>query len=641
MNDTTKPEPAPLPPDALDPETPPTSTPVSAMRSFWGLMRAYWISERWREAWGLTLAVVALTALASKASVWIAQASGELVNTIAFYHAPQMGDPLTNLLHAVAVLVALVVMKETGIIGVRHLFSTTLHRKWRAWLDDRFNAALLDAKHTHFHVQHDPGDGEGGVGTAPDNIEQRVQESIKGMAGGAIGLAMGIIGVLTSLLFVGQKLLETSTQVAGLEFLGSYGSVTLAAAAIILYVPLNTLIAVKIGGILERLNNRMQRAEGSYRGELTTLLRNSFNVAASRGEAVQRDMHRRTYSEIDRTWALQNWASASYMSFELVYNFVAARVVAYGPGLIPYTRGLIDLKGYVTGAELVNAMISDFSWFIHVMPDIATLRANAGRVTSLAQAIENVQQTRAFYAQTGKSDFRYLTQDAAKGLTVDNLALMHQGTDAKPFLTVAKLNFGRGEWTSITGESGSGKTSLIKAINGLWPYGEGTVILPQGILTLYAAQDVRLPAVSLKQLVCLPARSGDYRDVDVIAALRKADLDELSAYLRDAEKEGMPWELVLSGGQKQKLIEARIVLQRPGLLFLDEAASALDVEAKISFHQVVRDNCPDAIVLSILHESVLPHSADGTPFYQSIVRIENGVATKAALRPLAAETGRG
>ena len=173
---------------------------------------------------------------------------------------------------------------------------------------------------------------------APDNIDQRVQDSIKGMTGGAIGLAMGVMGVVASLFFVGQKLLETSTVVSGLEFLGEYGSAILALSAVALYVPVNTLIALKLGGVLERLTISIQQAEGSYRAELTTFLRRSFHVAASRGEKVQREIHGRLYSDIDSTWARLNWFHSGYMSFELIYNFIAARIVAYGPGLVPYIQ---------------------------------------------------------------------------------------------------------------------------------------------------------------------------------------------------------------------------------------------------------------------------------------------------------------
>jgi ABC-type uncharacterized transport system fused permease/ATPase subunit len=601
------------------------------MRNFWGLMRAYWFSDHWKEAWTLTVVIALLTALSSKAGVWFAEASGELVNSIAFFHDAANTNPLSSLLTHAGVLVALVIVKDAGITGSRSFVSATLHRKWRAWLDSRFNEALLDANHTHFHAQHS---ADGG---APDNIDQRVQESIKDMTGGAIGLAMGVMAVASSLFFVGQKLISSSTEVAGLAFLGAYGSAVLAFAAVAFYVPLNTWIAVRLGAMLELISVTMQRAEGSYRGELTTLLRRSFHVAASRGEDVQRAMHQRLYVDIDRTWARYNVVHTGYAAFEHVYNFIGARVVAYGPGLIPFIHNKIDLKGYITGAELVNALISQCSWFIHVMPAIATLRANSRRVMDVAVAIENVQHPAEFYRQSGRSDFRYVRQNPVFGLTISDLELAHQGHDAHPFLAAERLRFRRGEWTYLRGESGCGKTSFVKALNGLWPYGKGTIVFPEGVKTFYAAQDVRLPPVSLKELVCLPQRADEHRDAQAASALHKAGLGEFIDYLGDASREGKSWDQELSGGQKQKLIVARILLQQPGLLFLDEATAALDPEGKSAFHQAIKDNCPNVTVVSVMHEAVPPRSATGENFYHSMLTIADGVATKKPLAPLPAE----
>jgi ABC-type uncharacterized transport system fused permease/ATPase subunit len=601
------------------------------MCTFWGLMRAYWFSPQWKQAWALTAIIAFMTAAVSKASVWMAIASAEVINAIATFHEPHNSDPLRHLLTSAGVLVALVIFKDAGLVGVRHLFSTTLHRKWRGWLDSRFNEALLDGNHTHYHVQHGAGEGHGSKPSGPDNIDQRVQESIKGMTGGAIGLAMGVLGVATSLFFVGQKLFETSTVVSGVEFLGIYGSAILALAAVSVYVPINTFVAVKLGGMLERLTIRMQRAEGSYRGELTTLLRRSFHIAAARGENVQLELRDRLYSDIDGTWARLNWIHAGYMSFEHVYNFVAARVVAYGPGLMPYVKGSIDLKSYITGAELVNSLISQCSWFIHVMPAIATLRANSKRVTDLANAIENVQKPDEFYRQTGRSEFRYTRQHAVFGLTVRNLHLLHQGDDASPFVSAPNLRFRKGEWTFLKGESGCGKSSLLKAINGLWPYGWGDIAMPDGIKSIFAAQDVKLPQLSLKRLVCLPDAAETHTDPRIAAALHKAGLGEFIEFLDDEAREGRPWDQVLSGGQKQKLVLARILLHRPGLLFLDEATGALDPAGKIAFHQAIKDNCPDTTVISVMHEAEPPRSASGASFYDSMVLFENGVATKQGL----------
>ncbi|RUU43228.1 ABC transporter ATP-binding protein/permease [Mesorhizobium sp. M6A.T.Ca.TU.002.02.2.1] len=607
---------------------PPLLTPVSSMRSFWGLMRAYWFSDRWVEAWTLTLVIALFTALSSKAGVWFAEASGELVNSIAFYHDAANTTPLASLLTNAGMLILLVVLKDAGFTGIRTFVSATLHRKWRGWLDSRFNEALLDTNHTHFHAQH----GSSGA-AAPDNIDQRVQESIKDMTGGAIGLAIGVMAVATSLYFVGQKLLETSVEVKGLEFLGSYGSAVLAFLAVAIYVPLNTWIAVRVGRLLERLNIRMQQSEGSYRGELTTFLRRSFHVAASQGENVQKTMHDRLYVDIDRTWARLNIVNTGYRSFELIYNFIGARIVAYGPGLVPYIHNRFDLKGYITGSEMVNSLISQCSWFIHVMPSIAALRANSQRVTELANAIENVQHPQEFYSLTGCSDFRYDRQNPVFGLTIQKLELTHQGEDASPFLSAANLRFRRGEWTFLKGESGCGKTSLIKAINGLWPYGRGTIVFPEGVESFYAAQEVKLQQVSLKQLVCLPGSEHDHTDAQVASALHRAGLGDFIEHMADESREGMNWDQVLSGGQKQKLVVARIVLQQPGLLFLDEATGALDPEGKIAFHQAIKDNCPDVTVISIMHEAVPPRSLSGAEFYHSIVTIADGVATKKPLAP--------
>ena len=143
---------------------------------------------------------------------------------------------------------------------------------------------------------------------------------------------------------------------------------------------------------------------------------------------------------------------------------------------------------------------------------------------------------------------------------------MHQGSDAAPFLSAANLRFRRGEWTFVTGDSGCGKTSLLKAINGLWPYGRGNVDFPDGVKTFYAAQDVKLPNVSLKELACLPCRRHEYSDAQVAAAaLHKSGLGDFIEHLAADAREGKAWDLVLSGGQKQKLIVARILLQQPGI----------------------------------------------------------------------------
>ncbi|WP_425350261.1 ABC transporter ATP-binding protein/permease [Phyllobacterium phragmitis] len=602
------------------------------MTSFRGLMGAYWVSDRWREAWTLTIAIFLLTAFVSKTTVWVAVASGHLMNSIVNVKGATVQDPLLGIVTNAGLLILLMLTKDVLLVGFRHLLSTTLHRKWRKWLNDSFSEALLDRNHTHFHLQQGKGRD------LPDNIDQRLQESIKGMTGGAIGLVMGVVGVFMSAFFIGQKLIEISTEVGGLEFLGSYGGAVLAFTAIAIYVPLGTLVAIKIGRRLERLNLGILKAEGSFRGEWTTLLRRSFQISASQGEAVQRAVNNHLYRDVDSTWNHLNWFAAAYLAFSSAYGFLSSRIIAYIPGLLPYMSNAVSFRNYVTGAELVAAMINDCSWFIQVMPDIANLRANANRVTGLAQAIENVQEPAAFYARSGVNRFAFARQHPRFGLTVRNLTLM-KGPDCEaPFLRSGVINMRSGDWVYMRGESGSGKTSFIKALNGLWPYGTGDIVYPQNATSIYAPQEAKFPSVSLKQLVCLPGDETGFSDLSIAAVLHEAGLGEFIERMNDDAAGGSPWDMVLSGGQKQKIVLARILLHKPSIIFLDEATGALDPASKRRFHAALKARCPDAIVISIMHEEKLPTLENGENVYSHVLDIRDGYVS---MRPLHFKTVAG
>lgn len=621
------------------------------LSGFWGLLGAYWRSDRWMEAWGLTILVFGITTLLSKASVWVAMSSADFIAALAEFHRPEQDEnPLRILATAAAVFFA-VHFGRAAVIALRHFISGTLHRRARAWLVGTFNAAILADERIALDLMSDRA-ASGTVSRMPDAIDQRIDECSTGFYGGLIGLTMGLWGALASVWFISRAILERTQPVAwldrwgetasawltrqtGVEIAlvpGDYGTALLVAGLVVVYVPAITFVAWCIGRVLERQTLERQRHDGAWRNELGVMFNRVAQIAASRGEQVQRRINQSLYQQIDGVWGRQNCWSALMMMFTQVYNFLSQRLLAYLPAMPAYVAGNMSFREFATTSELTAELINDVSWFINVMPAIATLRANAGRLTELAAAIERVRARDAFYADTGVSRFERSVADTDLPLRVEALALHHRGHDTNAFVAVPHLRVPRGQWVYFCGANGCGKSSVLKAIAGFWPYGSGKVTLGAGQRLFFAGQEPDLPdRLSLKALASYPRDETAFDDLAVAHALGMVGLSAFIPALHADLHDGCNWRNVFSGGQKQRLVLARIILQRPDILLLDEATSALDPDSAVDFHNILRDTIPEAVVLAVLHGETIPKDPSGAPFYQRVLQFDNGIGTPRAV----------
>jgi ABC-type uncharacterized transport system fused permease/ATPase subunit len=617
---------------------------LKRLTTFWGLVSAYWLSERWREAWLLTGVVLAITLLLSKAAVWAATASADFIASLADFHNPQVAEPAQAILLAALAFFG-ISMARSAALAVRHLVSTTLHRRSRAWLIARFDGEILSDQRIAFDLMSDRGAEEGSA-RLPDSIDQRLDICTDHLFGGLIGLVMGFTGAVASIWFVSAALIERSQPVALLNRAGEaanaalasvlgpavagridlvpgdYGTALLAALLVAVYIPTITLFAWRVGGVVQRRTLERQRSDGAWRGELASMLNRVGLVAASSGQVAQRATNARLYAGIDRAWGRQNvWVAAMLMVTE-VSNFLSQRLLAYMPALPALFSGAMSFRSYIASSELTAELIGGASWFTNVMSEMAVLRANAARLTELAQAIERVRDRDRFYAETGIRDFRRREIIAGPMLAIEGLGLCHRGHDAVPFVAVPRLVLRRGDRLQISGPSGCGKSSLLKAVAGLWPYGEGQVSVAAGARIFMAAQEPDLPDhLTLRELVTYPHGAEDFEAIAVADALSRAGLGTFIRELEAELHEGRPWRDVLSGGQKQRLVLARMLLQEPDILLLDEATSALDREASSDFHQALAERLPGAVVLSVLHWNATPSDAFGRPFYNRLLEV--------------------
>lgn len=612
--------------------------------TFWGLTLAYWVSERWREAWALSVVVLVVTVMLSKAAVWTATASADFIASLAEFHRPDVTEPGRVILLSAIAYFGISASRMAG-VAVRHLVSNTLHRRARRWLVARFDAEILSDQRIAFDLMSDRSP-EGRAGRLPDAIDQRLDVCTEGLYGGLIGLVMGFLGAVTSIWFVSTALISRSQPVevldrAGLAanqamgslfgpeiagridlMPGQYGTAILAACLVALYVPITTLFAWSVGRVVERRTLERQRSDGAWRGELASMLNRVGLVAASRGQAAQLGTNARLYAGVDSAWRRQNVWVSTMLLFKEVSTFLSNRLLAYAPALPAFMAGAISFRGYVASSELTTEMIGGASWFTNVMPEIAVLRANATRLTALAAAIERVRDRDRFYAETGRSNFKRREIIDGPVLALEKLELCHRGHDARPFLNLPRLVLRRGERLHIIGPSGCGKSSLLKAVAGLWPYGGGRIAVVAGARIFLAAQEADLPDhLTLRELVTYPHPAGDFDPLAVAEALSRAGL---GGFIRELDRDlhqGRQWRDVLSGGQKQRLVLARILLQEPDILLLDEATSALDSKAAADFHLALDERLPGAVILSVLHTVAVLRDSSGKPFFSRTLEV--------------------
>jgi putative ATP-binding cassette transporter len=170
-----------------------------------------------------------------------------------------------------------------------------------------------------------------------------------------------------------------------------------------------------------------------------------------------------------------------------------------------------------------------------------------------------------------------------------------------------------GESVLITGASGSGKSTVFRALAGIWPFGSGTVSRPDGE-ALFLPQRPYMPLGTLKRAVCYPHDAAAHADAEVAAVLTAVGLGALAGRL----EESGAWERQLSGGEQQRLAVARALLVKPRWLFLDEATASLDPAAERDLYTLLKRSLPGTAILSIAHRPAV------AAFHDRVLRLAQG-----------------
>jgi vitamin B12/bleomycin/antimicrobial peptide transport system ATP-binding/permease protein len=547
------------------------------LRRFWRTAARFWTGQSRYTAWslsvGLLLIIVLLLGSAYAMNVW----------NRAMFDGLQRHD--TAAVGWLSMVYFLILAASVAISAVQVYVRMTLQRRWRAWLASRVVDRWI-SNGRYYQLNLISGDHA--------NPEYRIADDVRIATESPVDFVSGIT----------QALLSAATFIVVLWTIGGALDVSIGGLqvhipgflviAAVIYALLASGSMVLIGSKFVQASERKNQAEAEYRYVVTRLRENGESIALIRGEEEEQAGVDRSLRKVLATWrtiAVQNMKT-TMVSQTSTYIAPVLPIILCAP---KFLDGSMSLGQVMQAASAFTIVQGAFNWLVDNYPKMADWTASARRVASLMLAFDALEE-----AEKGDGVGRIAISHEGEGPALHLQDLSVRLNDGTAVVGETDVAIEAGERVLIAGESGTGKSTLVRAIAGLWPWGGGSIEIKKGAKMFLLPQQPYVPIGTLRRAATYPDAPESRDPEEVAEAFRLVGLE----HLNDKIDEEAPWDQTLSGGEKQRLAFARILLHNPDIVVLDEATAALDPNSQVKLMELLVGR-PGLTLLSVGHRPEL------------------------------------
>lgn len=536
------------------------------MRRFLLILVPYWVSSEGKRG-VLWLALIFLLLAVSKVTdvgiVWIA---GEFATALQGRNIERYHSCLLYYVGAIVCAVPVSVTYQY----IRSLLAV----EWRRWLT-AYLVKCYFTKRAYYYISYDQ---------SMDNPDERMSHDIETFCNMTVGLFMSIVdSIITVVTFIGILWVISE-------------SLTIVAAC---YSLLGCLLTYMIANRLVVLNYEHLKREADLRYSLADVRRDVESIAFFNGEDrasghIIRQLQRAIDNIIDTVRLNRNLSIFTSNFNWFVVLIPTALIAPY------YFTGQVEF-GVMTKAQIAfSHVFGGLTLFVNQFNAVSAYFANIERVGSFMESISM------YISDEKDKDDNTKIIDIVEGVPLELKNVTIYTPDSARLL-VSDLSFviRSGEGVMILGPSGSGKSSILRAIAGLWTCGAGKIVRPDLADIIFLPQQPYVPVSTLQEAVCYPRSSNCASPAQLLAMLRMVNLGDLSLRAGGLNVE-QHWRKLLSLGEQQRLSFARLLLAAPPIAILDEATSALDQDNESVLYTLLRSR--RTCLISVGHrESLIQH----------------------------------